>query len=100
MTETRSPVFLKSHKKWLSFKYCLLFHPLLLKRFIPGLCGFWQRYKGMFQKQISKAREQLDTKMISQPEVVPLLNGVFGNRAEEVFLLLIMIRGLSEAFGE
>ena len=54
----------------------------------------------MFQKQISKAREQLDTKMISQPEVVSLLNGVFGNRAEEVFLLLVMIRGLFEAFSE
>lgn len=41
-----------------------------------------------------QASVQLDAKMVSQPEVVPLLKGEFGNGAGEVLLVVTMIRGV------
>lgn len=69
----KKPSFSEKSEAMYSSKYCILFHSLFLKRFIPDLCGFWQRYSGVFQKQISKTRVQLNAKMVSQPESVPLL---------------------------
>ena len=71
---------------------------------VYGLCGFWHPCSGMFQRQISRARVQLDAKTISQPEVVPLLKWGGGRCLETgqgwYVLVVIMIRALFMVFSE